>query len=75
MNAMRNITLNLPNFYVDLLKALVDKEIYPSKSEAIRIALRDFFSDIMTFDEDLKELNKLLIKKEEKNESSYCSCP
>jgi antitoxin ParD1/3/4 len=39
---MKLITLNLPQAYIDGLEKLVQMEIYPNRSEAIRMAVRDF---------------------------------
>ena len=38
---MKLLTINLPQAYIDGLEKLVDDEIYPNRSEAIRIAVRD----------------------------------
>ena len=38
---MKLITINLPQAYIDGLEKLVDDEIYPNRSEAIRNAVRD----------------------------------
>ena len=38
---MKLITLNLPEAYIDGLEKLVQDEIYPNRSEAIRLAVRD----------------------------------
>jgi Arc/MetJ-type ribon-helix-helix transcriptional regulator len=40
---MQNITINIPNIYDDNIKKLIEMKIVPSRSEAIRIALREFF--------------------------------
>jgi len=41
--AMRNITINIPNIYDTNIQKLIKMKIVPSRSEAIRIALREFF--------------------------------
>ena len=38
---MKLVTLNLPQAYLDGLEKLVQEEIYPNRSEAIRFAVRD----------------------------------
>ena len=38
---MKLITLNLPEAYIDGLEKLVQENIYPNRSEAIRLAVRD----------------------------------
>ncbi|TFG10211.1 MAG: ribbon-helix-helix protein, CopG family [Promethearchaeota archaeon] len=39
---MKNITINLPDLYVDKLQQLIKQGILPSRSEAVRIAVREF---------------------------------
>ena len=39
---MINITINLPEIYDENIQKLIKKKIVPSRSEAIRIALREF---------------------------------
>jgi antitoxin ParD1/3/4 len=36
------VTLNIPQVYLDGIEHLVEQEIYPNRSETIRIAIRDF---------------------------------
>lgn len=52
---MRIITINLPEKYLDAIQILNDLEIYPSRSEAIRIALENFLKDELKMYEDLEE--------------------
>ncbi len=40
---MQNITINIPDIYDVNIQKLIKKKIVPSRSEAIRIALREFF--------------------------------
>ena len=42
--AMQNITINIPNIYDVNIKKLIEMKIVPSRSEAIRTALREFFN-------------------------------
>jgi Arc/MetJ-type ribon-helix-helix transcriptional regulator len=42
---MKIITINLLEKYLNAIQALNDLGIYPSRSEAIRIALRDFLEE------------------------------
>ncbi|MBD3212170.1 MAG: ribbon-helix-helix protein, CopG family [Candidatus Lokiarchaeota archaeon] len=51
---MRIITINLPEKYLDAIQILNDLEIYPSRSEAIRIALENFLKDELRMYEDLE---------------------
>lgn len=40
---MKIITINIPQSYIDAINALIgDGGIYPSRSELIRVAIRDF---------------------------------
>ena len=52
---MKIITINLPEKYLSAIQTLNDFGIYPSRSEAIRIALRDFLDDELKMDHDLGE--------------------
>jgi Arc/MetJ-type ribon-helix-helix transcriptional regulator len=38
---MRQISLNIPEPYLDLLDDLVRQEMYPNRAEAIRTSIRD----------------------------------
>jgi len=55
MSTMKIITINLPEKYLAAIKILNDLGIYPSRSEAIRIALRDFLANELKMYEDLDE--------------------
>ncbi|MHA1292136.1 MAG: ribbon-helix-helix domain-containing protein [Promethearchaeota archaeon] len=39
---MKNITINIPNIYDKNIQYLIKKKMIASRSEAIRIALREF---------------------------------
>ena len=56
---MKNITINIPNQYDMVIQKLIDMEIIPNRSEAIRTALREFlskeFTNIELMDEFLYE--------------------
>lgn len=39
---MQNITINLPDAYCDAIERLLKRGIFPSRSEAIRVALKEF---------------------------------
>ncbi|MCK4797749.1 MAG: ribbon-helix-helix protein, CopG family [Spirochaetes bacterium] len=45
---LKLITLNLPQAYIDGLEKLVGEELFPNRSEAIRIAVRDFCKKELT---------------------------
>jgi len=39
---LKIITVKIPEIYIELIDELVRLGIYPSRSEAIRVAIRDF---------------------------------
>ena len=39
---MKICTINIPDIYIDCIKVLVDMGFYPSRSEAVRTALKYF---------------------------------
>ncbi|MBA7492427.1 hypothetical protein ES702_02977 [subsurface metagenome] len=39
---MKNITINIPDLYDENIQKLIKMDIVPSRSEAIRIALREY---------------------------------
>ena len=51
------ITINLPEKYLRAIQALNDSGIYPSRSEAIRLALKDFLENEFRFYENLDSDN------------------
>ena len=60
---MKIITINLPEKYLDAIQILNDLGVYPSRSEAIRIALRDFLAGELKMFQDLDEDNfKMLVR-------------
>jgi Arc/MetJ-type ribon-helix-helix transcriptional regulator len=60
---MKIITINLPEKYLAAIQILQDLGIYPSRSEAIRIALHNFLSDELKMYQDLDEESfKMLVR-------------
>jgi Arc/MetJ-type ribon-helix-helix transcriptional regulator len=60
---MKIITINLPEKYLSAIQTLNDLGIYPSRSEAIRIALGDFLEDELKMFEDLEDESfKMLLR-------------
>ena len=49
------ITINLPGKYLSAIQTLNDMGVYPSRSEAIRIALRDFLDKELTMFNNLED--------------------
>ncbi len=66
---MKIITINLPEKYLQAIQILNDMGVYPSRSEAIRIALRDFLTNELKMFKDLDsdEFSKLIRSKSNKN--------
>lgn len=54
-NRMRIITINLSEPHIDALKTLQDLGLYPSRSEAIRVAIRDFLQKEFGFAQKIEE--------------------
>jgi Arc/MetJ-type ribon-helix-helix transcriptional regulator len=60
---MQIITINLPEKYLAAIQILNDLGVYPSRSEAIRIALRNFLTNELKMYEDLEDDNfKILVR-------------
>ncbi len=60
---MKIITINLPEKYLQAIQILNDMGVYPSRSEAIRIALNDFLTRELKMFQDLdSESFKMLIR-------------
>jgi len=60
---MKIITINLPEKYLQAIQILNDMGVYPSRSEAIRIALHDFLSKELKMYKDLDDESfKMLIR-------------
>jgi Arc/MetJ-type ribon-helix-helix transcriptional regulator len=52
---MKIITINLPEKYLQAIQILNDMGVYPSRSEAIRIALHDFLTKELKMFNDLDD--------------------
>jgi Arc/MetJ-type ribon-helix-helix transcriptional regulator len=60
---MKIITINLPEKYLAAIQVLNDLGVYPSRSEAIRTALRDFLDDELKMFNNLEdETFKMLVR-------------
>ena len=51
---MKIITINLPESYLDAIRVLTELELYPSRSEAIRVALRKFLPKELDYRDSLE---------------------
>ena len=65
---MKIITINLPESYLSAIQVLNDLGVYPSRSEAIRIALRDFLTNELKLYQDLEEDNFRMLVRSNTNE-------
>ncbi len=45
VNAVKLITCHLPSAYIEGIEKLVENEVYPNRSEAIRVAIRDLLKN------------------------------
>ena len=51
--SMKNITINIPELYDKKIQWLIQRKLIPSRSEAIRTALREFLHNEYNFNLDL----------------------
>lgn len=57
---MKIATINLPEKYLDAIQVLIKFERYPSRSEALRTAIREFLEKETDFKDDLDNLEELI---------------
>lgn len=65
---MKIITVNLSEPQVKALQVLQDLGMYPSRSEAIRVAIRDFLIEELEFGKPIEEVGKTKKNPEIKSE-------
>ena len=59
---MQIITINLPEKYLDAISILNERVVYPSRSEEIRIDLKEFLTEELKLYQELEEDNfKILV--------------
>lgn len=68
---MKIITINLPEKYLQAIQVLNDMGEVPSRSEAIRIALRDFLSKELKMYNDLDDENFKILIRSKKNKLNH----
>jgi Arc/MetJ-type ribon-helix-helix transcriptional regulator len=56
---MRVVTICLPETYVEGMDALIKKDMYPSRSEVIRIAIRDLLVAELWKDKNASDLRPM----------------
>ena len=67
---MKIITINLPEKYLEAIQTLNDLGVYPSRSEAIRTAVRQFLDDELKMFNNLEEDTfKMLVRSTKNNRS------
>ncbi|MHA1585034.1 MAG: ribbon-helix-helix domain-containing protein [Promethearchaeota archaeon] len=54
---MKIVTINIPDQYLDCLETLVNLGFFPSRSEAVRVALKKFLTREMEINDGLKKEN------------------
>lgn len=64
---MKIITINLPQKYLDCIEILIRLGYYPSRSETIRVALREFLGDELTMYQRLDKESFAKLKKTQLN--------
>lgn len=66
---MKIITINLPEKYLQAIQILNDMGVYPSRSEAIRMALHQFLTNELKMFKDLEDdsFKMLMRSKSDKN--------
>ena len=65
---MKIITINLPEKYLQAIQILNDNGAYPSRSEAIRMALHDFLAKELKMYNDLDDDSfKMLMRSRKSN--------
>ena len=68
---MRIITINLPEKYLQAIQILNDNGAYPSRSEAIRIALHDFLAKELKMYHDLDDDNFRMLIRSKKSKMNH----
>ena len=56
---MRNITINIPNLYDEIIQKLKSKKILVSRSETFRHAIREFLEHQSKVNQQFSEVLKL----------------
>lgn len=53
---MKVITVKVPKAYIDELNKLIEAGLFPSRSEAIRIAIRDLLRKELWIEQDVRRI-------------------
>ena len=63
------ISVNLPESYLNVLEILVSQGVFPNRSEAIRVAIRDLIKTEYLIEESIKKnFNPAIIEPDVKDE-------
>ena len=64
---MKIVTINIPNQYLDCLESLVNLGYFPSRSEAVREALKQFLEHEEVFNDGLNPVKFHNLKEQQMN--------
>ena len=70
MLKLKIITINLPEKYLQAIQILNDMGVYPSRSEAIRIALHQFLANELKFFKDLEDDSFKMLMRSKSNKNN-----
>ncbi|MFW9970025.1 MAG: ribbon-helix-helix domain-containing protein [Candidatus Odinarchaeota archaeon] len=70
MYKLKIITINLPEKYLQAIQILNDMGVYPSRSEAIRIALHDFLKNELKMFKDLDDESFKMVIRSKTNKNN-----
>jgi len=68
---MKIITINLPEKYLQAIQILNDNGAYPSRSEAIRMALHDFLDKELKMYNDLDDDSFKMLMRSRKSKNNH----
>ena len=73
---MKIVTVNVPESYIEAIAKLVGNEgIYPSRSELIRVAVREFLLKELNMAENLTKYGQAKPDEEEYDDNKYVKIP
>ena len=73
---MKIVTVNIPESYIKVMDKLVNKfKLHPSRSELIRVAVREFLKKEIKIGEDLKKFREEKIELEKFDDKNYVRIP
>jgi len=73
---MKIVTVNVPESYIDAIQKLVGQNgIYPSRSELIRVAVREFLLRELTLSESMKKYGEANPDEEKFDDKKFVKIP